>query len=174
MLDNGYDLVYPYPKGSIYYTTKLNQDHIKKFLNDPDNSYMDYIIQKYMISIDKQTIYYFLDTDLKNVVCAGGMQFFNTKSYIQGYGENEEFLDWGPEDYERIYRFYLLGYKIGWIDSGNIMHMDHKKTESSESNNILSQKNCKLWAKIFSNIDTKEKMIQYMNSLPYVIERNSK
>jgi hypothetical protein len=52
--------------------------------------------------------------------------------------------------------------------------MDHKKTESSESNTILSQKNCKLWAKIFSNIDTKEKMIQYMNSLPYVIKRNSK
>jgi hypothetical protein len=52
--------------------------------------------------------------------------------------------------------------------------MDHKKTESSESTNILSQKNCNTWAKIFSNIDTKEKMIQYMNFLPYVIKRNNK
>jgi hypothetical protein len=139
MLNSGYDLVYPYPKETIYYTTKLNEQHIKKFLNDPNNSYMDYIIEKYMIKIEKKELHFFNKINfLKNVICAGGMQFFNTKSYIKGYGENEEFLDWGPEDYERLYRFYLLGYKIGWIDSGNIMHMDHKKTESSNASNLLS------------------------------------
>lgn len=168
MLKNGYDLVYPYPKGSIYYTSQLNDDHRKKFLNDQNTNYIDYLIEKYMIKINDTPLWFFMDTDLDGVVCVGGMQFFKTESYKNGFGENERFIDWGPEDYERIYRFYKLGYKIGWIDSGNIFHMDHEKSKSSSETSKTRKINTRHWHEILMKIKTKKQMLEYLNSLSYV------
>lgn len=167
MLKNGYDLVYPYPKGSIYFTSKLNDDHRKKFLTDSNTDYIDYLIQKYMIKIEDTHLWFFMDTELDGVVCAGGMQFFKTESYKNGFGENEQFVDWGPEDYERIYRFYKLGYKIGWIESGNILHMDHEKTKSSIDTSKTNKYNTRLWHDILMRRTNKNSMLEYMNSLEY-------
>ena len=167
MLEDGYDLVYPYPKGSLYYTAKLNDAHRDKFINESSTEYMDYIIEKYMIKLNETHLWFFMDTQLDGVVCAGGMQFFNTKSYKEGFGENEKFVDWGPEDYERIYRFYTLGYKIGWVDSGNILHMDHEKTKSSTDTSQTRKNNTRLWHDILMRRKTKEQMIEYMDNLEY-------
>lgn len=167
MLKEGYDLVYPYPKGNIYYTSTLN-DIQRSFISKEPTEYIDYLIEKYMIKLDNPNILFFKNTPLSSAVCAGGMQFFNTQSYKSGFGENEEFIDWGPEDYERLYRFYLLEYKIGWIDCGNIFHMDHEKTKSALNNSQTRQKNDEIWNKILKNIKTKEDMLKYMHSLNYI------
>ena len=167
MLNNGYDLIYPYPKGSLYYTSILNDTQRQKFIDEKTTEYMDYLINKYMIKLEETHLWFFMDTQLDGVVCAGGMQFFNTKSYKEGFGENEQFVDWGPEDYERIYRFYILGYKIGWIDSGNIFHMDHEKTKSSIDTSQTRKYNTRLWHDILMRIKTKEQMFEYMNNLEY-------
>lgn len=167
MLKNGYDLVYPYPKGSIYYTFIFNDVQRQKFIDTKTTEYIDYLINKYMIKLDETHLWFFMDTQLDGVLCAGGMQFFNTKAYKEGFGENEQFIDWGPEDYERIYRFYTLGYKIGWVDSGNILHMDHEKTKSSIDTSKTRQINTRLWHDILMRIKTKEQMFEYMNSLEY-------
>jgi hypothetical protein len=167
MLEQGYDLVYPYPKGSIYYTTSLNDVQRNKFIQDTTTDYIDYIIEKYMIKLNDTNLWFFSDTKLNGVVCAGGMQFFNTKSYKEGFGENEQFIDWGPEDYERLYRFYILGYKIGWIDSGNILHVDHQKTISSNDTSKTTKQNAKLWHEILITKKTKEQMFEYINNLDY-------
>lgn len=167
MLDSGYDLVYPYPKGNIYFTSLLNDAQRTKFIQDPNTEYMDYIIQKYMIKLDDTHLWFFMDTDLDGVVCAGGMQFFKTESYKNGFGENEKFIDWGPEDYERIYRFYTLGYKIGWIDSGNIFHMDHENSKSASDTSKTTKYNTRLWRHILMTVKTKGQMLNYMNNLEY-------
>lgn len=167
MLSDGYDLVYPYPKGSIYFTTALNDSQRDRLINESTTEYMDYIINKYMIKLDDSHLWFFIDTALDGVVCTGGMQFFKTESYKNGFGENEQFIDWGPEDYERIYRFYILGYKIGWINSGNILHMDHQKTNSSMDTSKSKKYNTKLWHEILVKIKTKAEMLEYMNKLDY-------
>tara|TARA_R110000868_G_scaffold124816_3_gene329728 strand:- start:896 stop:1735 length:840 start_codon:yes stop_codon:yes gene_type:complete len=167
MLNSGYDLVYPYPRDSIYLTFPLDGPQRLKLLNDPNNTYMDYLIKKYTLKW-KYNLNFFEFTKLNGVVCSGGMQFFKTKSYIEGYGENESFIDWGPEDYERLYRFYLLGYKIGWTNFENIVHMDHTISLANNNNNMYNIKNQENWKNIISNIKTKEDMIKYMSSLNYI------
>jgi len=167
MLNSGYDLVYPYPRGNIYMTFFLDNPQRLKLLNDPNNEYMDYLIKKYAININEIIYNYFKSTELDGVFCAGGMQFFKTKSYIEGYGENESFIDWGPEDYERLYRFYLLGYKIGWMESENIIHMDHQKSQANDDFNHYNIQNKENWKNILTIIKTKKDMFQYMNSLAY-------
>jgi len=171
MLIQGYDLVYPYPKGAVYYTSQLN-DAQRNTLISKSTEYMDYLIKKYTSENKPTHLWYFIDTELDSIVCAGGMQFFNTQSYKNGFGENESFIDWGPEDYERLYRFYLLGYKIGWIDSGNIFHMDHKQNDSSLNTNKNTKQNTKLWSDILSKNNSKKHMLKYMTSLEYVKTRN--
>lgn len=166
MLEEGYDLVYPYPKGNVYFKSQLNDIQRNKFLFDNTTEYMDYILEKYKIIIHSTDIWFFMDTELDGVFCTGGMQFFNTKSYKEGFGENEEFVDWGPEDYERIYRFHTLGYKIGWVDSGNILHMDHELPSSIDNRKTKNQ-NTKLWYEILILRKTKEQMIEYMSNLKY-------
>ena len=39
-----------------------------------------------------------------------------TEIYKKAYGENENFISYGPEDQERAYRFKKLGYKVEWYD----------------------------------------------------------
>jgi len=167
MLEQGYDLVYPYPKGNVYFTFALNDAQRQKFINDSTTDYMDYLIEKYKIVISDNHLWFFIDTELDGTFCTGGMQFFNTKSYKEGFGENEQFIDWGPEDYERIYRFYKLGYKIGWVDSENILHMDHVRTQSSIDTSKTRKYNTRLWHKILMVIKTKEQMNDYMSNLEY-------
>lgn len=167
MLKKGYDLVYPYQKNTIYYTSLLNDIQRQKFITDENTDHIDYLISKYMINLNHPGVNYYIGTGLEGVVCSGGMQFFNTQSYIEGCGENELFIDWGPEDYERLYRFFILGYKIGWIDSGNIYHIDHKKTKSTETSTKTYQSNLKNLIYILSNIKNKNDMTNYMLSLNY-------
>lgn len=167
MLEQGYDLVYPYQKNTIYYTSVLNDKQREKFITDNNTDYIDYLISKYMITLNHPGVNYFIGTGLEGVLCAGGMQFFNTKSYIEGYGENELFVDWGPEDYERLYRFFILGYQLGWVESGNIYHVDHKKTKSTETSTKTYENNLKNWIYINSNIKTKDDMLKYMRALKY-------
>lgn len=168
LLESRFDLVYPYQRNTIFYTSKLNDIQRQKFINDDNTDHIDYLINKYMIQLKNYPgVEHFINTPLAGIVCTGGMQFFNTKSYIEGYGENETFVDWGPEDYERLYRFYILGYKIGWIDNGNIYHVDHQKTESSDCNSQTYKNNLKYFISMIENIKTKQQMVNHMNSLEY-------
>jgi hypothetical protein len=171
MLKNGYDLVYPYPKGNLYFTFDLDDKQRRYFINESNTNYMDYLFEKYAISLNENNIWFFIDTELDGVVCTGGMQFFNTESYKKGFGENELFVDWGPEDYERLFRFYTLGYKVGWVDSGNILHMNHKKTDSSNDTSRLRKSNTKMWHDILMRRRKKDDMLDFMKSLKYVKER---
>jgi len=74
----------------------------------------------------------------------GCCQFFNTGSYRNGFMENESFVSWGPEDYERFYRFDTLGYKIG--RTGNVViHFDHPREGKDGRSNPFLNSNIDLY-----------------------------
>lgn len=50
--------------------------------------------------------------------------FFNKESFIAGGMENENFISYGPEDWERYERFTKLGFKVERI-TGPMYHIEH-------------------------------------------------
>jgi hypothetical protein len=167
MLDDGYDVVFPYAKGTFLTCWNLNEEHLNKILNDNDTSWLSYLLKKYPVITNYSGLDVFAKLNLGKIITTGGIQCFNTESYKAGFGENEDFIDWGPEDQERIYRFFLLGYKIGWVESGSVLHMDHPKSPATDTNNTFNIKNLKLWNFIVENIRTQKQMLEYMKSLKY-------
>lgn len=110
MLNNGYDVVYPYD-GRFY---NVLRPHLKDILNNRfDASLRGWVM---------------------NASSNGGAIFFNRESYMKGGGENEHFISWGSEDNERFYRFQTLGFKIGRVD-GMCYHIDHPRGRNSMDSN---------------------------------------
>ena len=99
---------------------------------------------------DKINIYNI--TDINNICRTntagnGFVIFFNTKKYISIGGENENFLSYGPEDNERIYRSTKLGLKYAWLKS-KIYHLEHYRSQNSSTNNPYYLNNMELFEKI--------------------------
>lgn len=168
LLESGYDLVYPYQKGSFLTFWNFTDEHLNKILTDDNTFWLTYLLNKYPVTSTHSGLEIFKNLNLGTIITTGGIQIFNTKSYKNGFGENEEFIDWGPEDQERLYRFCLLGYKIGWINEGFVAHMNHPKSPMTDLKNEYNQKNHKTFEYIISNIKNKDDMVNYLNSLTYV------
>jgi hypothetical protein len=167
MLESGYDFVFPYEKGAVLTFWDFTEQQLNKILTDSDTSWISYLLNKYQVLTDHPGLDVFTSIGLGKIITAGGIQFFNTQSYKNGFAENEEFIDWGPEDQERLYRFFILGYKIGWIDSGIVIHMNHPKSKAWDSNTFYNKENHKLWDNITTNFKSKESMLEYMSALEY-------
>lgn len=124
ILDDKYDVVYPYGFEQM--------DQIKVFTDSED-------YKKFKTSFDINDIK-FNSTNF-HFCRYGHVQFFNTKSYINGFMENENYIDWGPEDEERGIRFKKLGYKVIWF-RGLVFHQEHppsiRKTQY-QNNEILHE-----------------------------------
>ena len=58
------------------------------------------------------------------VSSVGGAIIFNREAFIAGGMENEHMISFGPEDWERWFRFERLGYTIKRI-TGCLYHIDH-------------------------------------------------
>jgi hypothetical protein len=172
MLESGYDLVYPYKKGSFLTNWNFNQQQLDHIFSQPNTLYLTHLLNKYPVFPDHPGLKVFLDLNIGKVITAGGCQCFNTESYKKGFGENENFIDWGPEDQERLYRFYILGFKIGFIENGEAIHMFHDISKIVKEKNLYYQNNHKLYDYITENIKTKQQMLDYMNSLEYTKKRN--
>lgn len=64
----------------------------------------------------------------------GGCVVYNKKRFLELGGENENFVSWGPEDYERIIRFKKLG-GFTYREKGMLYHIEHViGTDSGKSN----------------------------------------
>lgn len=138
----GWDLIYPYAIG----------DDTQKMIFVPDNVKANYQGEDLLsFEIKPQQTY------------CGFVQFFNTKSYISGYGENEEFVSYGPEDRERCERFERLGYKVNW---GNacVYHIEHSRGVDSSTSNPHFGLNDALMTKI-RNLSNEELKKYYENKL---------
>lgn len=75
-----------------------------------------------------------------DVISLGGVVAFSRKSYIEGGGENENFISFGPEDVERMLRFDKLGFKLQRT-FGVLYHLQHFIGDNSSARNLHFRRN---------------------------------
>lgn len=115
------DVVYPYD-GHFYDTTPIIREIYlkKKHIN---------ILWK---NVDKMLLPY-------GTSMGGGAIFVNRESFFQAGMENEEFYGWGPEDWERLTRWNILGYNIQRIQ-GPLFHLSHPRDLNGKHNSDLQRR----------------------------------
>lgn len=109
---DGCTICFPYA-GKFY-------DIPKKFLDNINNDDLD------SIPLDQCTLF--------NPNSVGGAFFFNKIKYGEIGWENENFVSWGHEDWERVVRVKTMGHIEGRTD-GVLYHLTHSRTHNSSSNN---------------------------------------
>ena len=123
ILNHNIDILYPF--------RYKQKDQVRVFLEREDT-------QKFKQSLDINDI--IITDDNIHFTMAGHCQFVKTESYIKAFMENENFIDWGPEDHERLYRFNKLNYRIGGLNS-KVYHQEHPPSVRDN----LSNSNHNLW-----------------------------
>ena len=151
MIEDGYDIVYPYGFGEYQKQVFADDELVSEFLsNDCDFSILDSKSKMY----DAQY---------------GHVQFLNRKSYIEAGMENENFRGSSPEDKERHYRFEKMGYKIGRIDD-EVYHLEHSRGRNSWPHSIegnpYMRENFGVWERIQEM--TGEELKEYYSSQKYL------
>lgn len=126
IVEDGHDLIYPYGKGSYQQQVFANDELVTQFINEDFN--FDILMNSSQNYLSDR----------------GHVQFFRRSSYIEGGMENENFIAYGPEDWERHDRFVKLGYKVGRIDD-LVFHFEHQRTANSWTHNPYYQNNIKLY-----------------------------
>lgn len=100
----------------------------------------------------------------------GAVQFFKTSSYLLGGGENEFYVDYAPEDKERIHRFLRLGYRVEFLDNcAGIWHLNHDS--SSQNHKKLTDNRMRY---LFDLGKSKEEYAEYIKTFPRYQEMQSK
>jgi predicted glycosyltransferase involved in capsule biosynthesis len=166
IIDDEFDFVYPYLLGQgqkqLYYS-KWYESKFAQWVFYP----MWKFIQDWDINI--------FDDDSEHVKmwasAYGHSIFADTNKYKAAFGENEEFISYGPEDQERAYRFQKLGYNVNWYN-GYVYHIEHMRTNDSSIGNPQFNKNCE----IFEHIKTlnKDELLDYYKNITYLKKYNSK
>ena len=151
MIEDGYDIVYPYGFGEYQKQVFADDELVSEFLsNDCDFSILDSKSKMY----DAQY---------------GHVQFLNRKSYIEAGMENENFRGSSPEDKERYYRFEKMGYKIGRIDD-QVYHLEHSRGRNSWPHSIegnpYMRENFGVWERIQQM--TGEELKEYYSNQEYL------
>ena len=151
MIEEGYDIVYPYGFGEYQKQVFADDELVSEFLsNDCDFSILDSKSRMY----DAQY---------------GHVQFLNRKSYIEAGMENENFRGSSPEDKERHYRFEKMGYKVGRIDDQGY-HLEHSRGNNSWPNSVQGnpymRENFDVWETL-QKMDKKQ-LLDYYSTQEYL------
>ena len=127
ILKNGLNFVFPY-SGKFY---------------DINSNFFDKIVNSNFDSIDLNMCTLF------NPNSVGGALFFNKDVYKKIGLENENFISWGHEDWERIGRIQKMGYEIARVD-GVLYHLTHERSINSASSNPKYHSNGMEYQKIMT------------------------
>lgn len=76
--------------------------------------------------------------------------FFDTNTYKLWGGENEDFISYGPEDKERLYRFQKLTNSVSWREGEKVYHLEHYRGNDSAISNPHFNQNWKVFESIKS------------------------
>ncbi len=159
LLNNESDFIYPYTNGwgqkQLFYSNWYNHP-----LKDKVYYPMFKFVQDFDISV--------FDNDVNvgtHISSYGHSVFAKTDSYKNAFGENENFISYGPEDQERAYRFKKLGYKVEWYD-GFVYHIEHSRTSDSWLSNPFFNSNCKLFEDIKEL--SEEELVEFYNNQNYL------
>ncbi len=145
---NGFDLIYPYEYGN--FQQQVNQTGRDKVLQGS--------------SLDTLTNSDFLCRNYSSQF--GHCSFFNTNSYKKFGYENENFVSYGPEDFERYNRFVKLKTTVGHLKSHYVYHFEHKRGNNSNSNNPFFKHNVALSESL--NKMTENELLNYYNTVDYL------
>lgn len=144
-ISQGVDMVYPYD-GRF---ARVNRKYLKEL-----EQFMDVgiLYKEQWPGTDRK----------KDLMSVGGCIFFNKERFFDFGGENERFISYGPEDYERYDRFNIAGARVERV-RGMLYHIDHHRGENSTSGNKYFHKNHKEYdmMKVFN----KEQMKKYIANL---------
>lgn len=148
LLNQGYDVVYPYGSGVYQYNVLGFDNHINSFISS------GYQLESLIPHSQR----------LPSV--QGWCQMFRKESYCKSFGFNENFIFVGYEDTEFLFRMGLIGNKIGRV-SDNIYHLEHVRVHNKNySDREFYEKNILLWEWIRKQ--NKEKVIEYYNNQDYI------
>lgn len=142
-LSTGIDFVFPY--GGKFY------DIPKDKFNLVENSNFE--------SIDLSTCTLFNPNSL------GGAIFFNKDAYSKIGLENENFISWGHEDWERVGRIKKMGYEIYRVD-GVLYHLTHNRTHNSSGSNPMYKNNGEEYKKVMSM--SKEQLTEHIKTWKWI------
>lgn len=119
--------------------------------------------KRFDVGVFGDTIFKGMNPEDKQSV--GGAILFNRERFIEGGGENENFIAYGPEDVERDTRFRKIGYNV-LRTKGVLYHMDHFKGPNSKchGNKYDKQNHDEL---IVIETSTKDQLINYINTWPW-------
>ncbi len=96
---------------------------------------------------------------LFNPNSVGGAFFFHKERYREIGWENENFISWGHEDWERIVRVQKMGYEM-CRTMGDLFHLTHHRTPNSNDKNPCYQFNGQEYHKV-KNM-SKENLYNYI------------
>lgn len=148
LLNQGYDVVYPYGSGVYQYNVLGFDKHIDSFVSS------GYQLESLIPHSQR----------LPSV--QGWCQMFRKESYCKSFGFNENFIFVGYEDTEFLFRMGLIGNKIGRVRD-NIYHLEHVRVHNQNySDREFYEKNILLWEWIRNQ--NKETVIDYYNKQDYI------
>lgn len=102
---------------------------------------------------------------LFNPNSVGGAIFFHKERYREVGWENENFVSWGHEDWERIHRVQFLGYQLCRTE-GVLYHLTHSRTHNSNDRNPFYNFNGQEIQRIKSL--PKEKLLEEINKWSWI------
>ena len=159
ILSNELDMIFPYGQG--YFQIEVTKEaNIDTFLEQP---LIFNILKNQKNNTNNPPL-------ILKYAQYGHAIFFNTRSYRQAGGENENFISWGPEDQERYYRFKKLNYKLSWM-SNNIYHFDHERGIDSGYSNPYITSNDNLFERL-KDMNQNEFISYYKNQDYYKKYKN--
>jgi len=95
----------------------------------------------------------------------GGAVIWNKDVFIAGGMENENFISWGAEDWERMRRFLALGYRPGRVN-GPLYHINHSRNNDSSESNPFYTKNTQEYNRIVNM--TKDVLLKEIKTWPWL------
>lgn len=143
LIESGGTMCFPY--GGKFY------DIPKKFFN--------------LVNEDKLDEIPLNDCTLFNPGSVGGAFFFSKERYGSIGWENENFVSWGHEDWERIVRVQKMGYKMERTE-GVLYHLTHSRTSNSSDKNPFYQFNGQEFQKV--NSMSKEDLNKYIGTWGWI------
>jgi len=78
---------------------------------------------------------------LYNSVQNGGAFFISREAFLRSKLEDEAFYGWGPEDWNRIEKWKVLGYRIV-RSKGSLYHLYHSRDINGNYSSFFQRKNC--------------------------------
>lgn len=102
---------------------------------------------------------------LFNPNSVGGAIFFNKDVYEKIGLENENFVSWGHEDWERIIRIQKMGYNLCRV-YGILYHLTHFRDYNGSSSNPHYSKNEQEFNKV--NLMNKEQLSEYISTWRWI------